>query len=97
VNAPAPVSLRLDKALWQLRLTRTRALAQAMIAAGHIRVDGRRVDKPAMPVRAGNVLTLPLPAGVRVIRILDLPLRRGPPTEAAACYADLDSGSAQPK
>jgi ribosomal 50S subunit-recycling heat shock protein len=97
VNAPAPESLRLDKALWQLRLTRTRGLAQALIAAGHVRVDGRRVDKPAALVRAGCVLTLPLPAGVRVIRILDLPLRRGPPTEAAACYVDLDSDSTPPK
>ena len=36
-------SLRIDKLLWYLRLTKSRERAQAKIAEGHIRVDGRRL------------------------------------------------------
>ena len=40
-------TLRLDKLLWFLRLARTRALAQERVAAGHIRLNGRRVERSA--------------------------------------------------
>ncbi|MGN6500090.1 MAG: RNA-binding S4 domain-containing protein, partial [Tsuneonella sp.] len=43
-------------------------------------------------VREGDVLTVPLHAGVRVIEVLALPARRGPATEAQACYRVLDGG-----
>lgn len=82
-------AMRLDKALWYLRLARTRALAQAMIAAGHIRLDGRRVDRASSSVREGSLIVLPGPPRVRVLRIVSLPVRRGPPAEAMACYLDM--------
>jgi len=34
-------SIRLDKLLWFLRFARSRSLAQAVVAAGHIRPDRR--------------------------------------------------------
>jgi ribosome-associated heat shock protein Hsp15 len=37
--------LRIDKLLWFLRLARTRALAQDWAQAGHIRLNGRRVER----------------------------------------------------
>ncbi len=83
-------SIRLDKLLWYLRLARSRSLAQAMIAAGHIRLDGRRVTRAACAVHAGQTLVLPLGERIAVLRLLSLPSRRGPASEAAACYARLD-------
>lgn len=88
-DAMRPEAMRLDKALWYLRLARTRAVAQAMIGAGHIRLDGRRVDRASAGVREGSLIVLPGPPRVRVLRIVNLPLRRGPPAEAAACYRDM--------
>lgn len=82
-NTPA---LRLDKWLWMARFCRTRALAQGFAGKGRIRLNGRVVEKPHALVRPGDVLTLPLPGGVRVIRILALPVRRGPAPEAQAGY-----------
>ena len=35
--------MRIDKLLWQLRLTKTRGLAQALVGEGHIRRNGTRV------------------------------------------------------
>jgi ribosomal 50S subunit-recycling heat shock protein len=81
--------LRLDRLLWFLRLAPSRSAAQDWVLAGHFRINGQRVAKTAHNVRVGDVLTLPLAQGVRVVELVHLPHRRGPATEAAACYRDL--------
>ncbi len=82
--------MRIDKLLWFLRFAKTRSVAQGMAEDGHIRLNGRRIDRAHQKVAAGDVLVLPLPAGVRVIELLVLPARRGPAPEAQACYRVLD-------
>ena len=89
------ISLRLDRLLWFLRLAPSRSMAQNWVAAGHIRANGQRVTKPAHPVRAGDVLTLPMPSEVRVLEILALPTRRGPAVEAAACVRQIGGGGTE--
>ena len=88
--------MRIDKLLWYLRLAKTRIIAQAMAEEGHIRLNSRRVERAHQNVSAGDVLTLPLPSGVRVIELLALPHRRGPAPEAQSCYRVLDEGGAFP-
>jgi len=90
--AGADGSLRLDKWLWMVRLCKSRALAQTLAEKGRIRINGRVVDKPHAQVRPGDVLTLPLSGGVRVLRILSLPVRRGPAPEAQATYTEIPPG-----
>jgi ribosome-associated heat shock protein Hsp15 len=81
--------VRLDKFLWFVRLVKTRSLAQDLIAQGHLRIDGRPVDRSHVTVKPGMVLGFPLQDHVRVLRIEALPVRRGPAEEALACYTDL--------
>lgn len=87
--------MRLDKYLCFVRLVKTRSLAQAIAEGGHLRIDGRPVDRPAATVKVGNVLSFPLNDRVRVIRIEALPARRGPAPEAQACYTDLSPAIAR--
>jgi ribosome-associated heat shock protein Hsp15 len=82
--------MRIDKLLWFLRLARTRTVAQEMVEAGHIRLNGRRVERSHIKVSIGDVLVVPLSAGVRIMEIVSLPTRRGPAPEAQACYRPLD-------
>jgi len=84
--------MRLDKFLWFVRLAKTRSLAQQVASSGHLRIDGRAVDRAHAIVRVGNVLSFPLHGRVRLIRIEALPARRGPAPEAQACYTDLSPG-----
>ena len=84
-------TLRLDKLLWFLRLAHTRVLAQDKIATGHIRLNGRRVDRSAHAIRVGDRLTLPIGEHVLAIEIVALPHRRGPACEAQTCYRALDA------
>ena len=88
--------MRIDKLLWFLRLAKTRTIAQTMAEAGHIRINGRRVERAHQKVTVGDVLVVPLVPGVRVIEVLALPARRGPAPEAQSCYRVLDYGSAFP-
>lgn len=81
--------MRLDRFLFMIRLIKSRTLAQELIAQGRTRIDGRRVEKLAAEVRVGSVVTLPLNDTVRVIRVLALPVRRGPAAEARSCYTEL--------
>jgi len=88
--------MRLDRLLWFLRLTKTRGAAQRWIAEGHIRRNGERVTRQDQAIAVGDVLTLPLPSRVLPIEILALPARRGPATEARACYRPLDAADRAP-
>ena len=88
--------MRVDKLLWFLRLAKTRPIAQAMAEAGHLRLNGRRIERSHQKIVTGDVLTVPIAAGVRVIEIVSLPLRRGPASEAQACYRVLDGRACDP-
>ena len=72
-----------------MRLTKSRARAQALIGSGHARLNGRHVTRDSTCVKPGDVLAMPIGENVRVIRVLALPARRGPPAEARGCYEEL--------
>jgi ribosome-associated heat shock protein Hsp15 len=82
-------TMRLDRFLWFARIAKTRSAAQAIAEKGTLRIDGRRIERSAAPVRIGSVLAFPLFGKVRVLRVEALPHRRGPPAEALACYQNL--------
>lgn len=81
--------MRLDRFLWWARLTKTRSAAQALATDGHLRIDGRPIDRASANIRVRNVITWFAHGRVRVARVEALPTRRGPAPEAQACYTDL--------
>ena len=86
--------MRVDKFLCFIRLVKTRSLGQKIAEEGHLRIDGRVIDRAHAEVRVGAVLTFPLNDRVRVLRVEALPTRRGPAPEAQACYTDLSPAPA---
>ncbi len=91
--APSVRPLRIDRYLHCIRLVKSRTLAQALVGEGHVRIDGRRVTRPADEVRVGSVVALPLRGTVRVLRVTALPVRRGSPDEARAAFEELGAPS----
>ena len=81
--------MRIDRFLHCIRLVKSRTLAQAVVDSGHVRVDGKLVLKPSEEVRIGSIVALPLHGSVRVLRVLSLPVRRGPASEARLCYKEV--------
>ena len=88
--------MRIDNLLWFLRFASTRKDAHDWVLEGHIRLNGRRIEKPGQAIRPGDVLTLPLRSRVQVIEITTLPLRRGPAAEVQSCYRVLDERLGNP-
>ncbi|WP_370676569.1 RNA-binding S4 domain-containing protein [Pleomorphomonas sp. PLEO] len=80
---------RIDKWLVYARVVKTRTLGQALATSGHVRLNGRKIDDPAQPVKAGDVLTIGLHGGVRVLKVLDFAERRGSYSVASELYEDL--------
>lgn len=88
--------MRIDRFLHCIRLVKSRTLAQSLIETGHLRINGRRVEKPSDTLRVGSIVALPLRGQVRVLKVLALPTRRGPAAEARTCYEELGVDGAGP-
>jgi len=80
---------RLDKWLWHARVVKARSSAAALIAAGHVRLNGARETAPGHAVKAGDVLTIALDRSVRVLKVLGFSEQRGNAAAARVLYEDL--------
>lgn len=77
---------RLDKFLFHARFAKTRGVAARLVAAGRVRINRQTTEKPHAKLRPGDVLTLALPQGILVVRVIALGARRGPAAEARLLY-----------
>jgi ribosome-associated heat shock protein Hsp15 len=87
---------RIDKWLWHARVVRTRSAAAALAAAGHVRINGQRVDAPSRAVRPGDVVTVALDRAVRVLKVLGFAERRGSADDARALCEPLEPAGGGP-
>ena len=97
-SLPAPSTQRLDKWLWFARVIKTRTLAAGLVTDGKVRINRQRVDKPSATVRPGDVVTVTVSGDVRVLKVLQPGIRRGPPAEACLLFDEVapPSGRAPP-
>ena len=79
--------VRIDKWLWAARFFKTRALAQAAVVAGKVRLDGERI-KPAKDVRVGDALAIRIGEFAWSVTVKALADRRGPADAARKLYAE---------
>lgn len=80
---------RVDKWLWHARFFKTRALAQAVIEKGHVRINSVKVKKTSSTIAVGDVLTFVQARVVRVVQVQGFAQKRGPAKEAQLLYLDL--------
>ena len=93
-NAPQQ---RLDRWLWFARILKSRTLAAELVGRGKVRVNRVRVVKPSHLLREGDVLTIALRGEVRVVQVLAIGERRGPPHEASQLYRPMEDASGPPQ
>jgi ribosome-associated heat shock protein Hsp15 len=86
---------RIDKWLWHARFVRTRGAAQRLALSGHVRVNRERVGAASRLVRPGDVLTIALGRGVRVVVVREICDRRGSAAQAQHLYEDLQPSRPQ--
>jgi ribosome-associated heat shock protein Hsp15 len=85
--------VRLDRWLWAARFFKTRGMAQAAVAGGHVHVNGRRA-KPAYAVRRGDKMAITRGEDRIEVRVMGLAERRGPAKEAQALYEETEASRA---
>ncbi len=84
-----PERQRIDRWLWHARLVRTRSAAAALASAGHVRINGARIDAPGHLVRTGDTVTVALDYNVRVVRVRGFAKRRGSAQTGQVLYEEL--------
>lgn len=88
---PSQDSQRIDRWIWHARIVKTRALAAALVSAGHVRVNGERAGQPGRAIKPGDVLTLALPARVQVLKVTGILPRRGNAAAAQDTYEVMEA------
>jgi len=79
---------RIDKWLWYARFYKSRSLCAKQVSEGKVCVNDVKISKPAHGVVLGDVLTFIKADQPRVIKVLDLGVRRGSAPEAQLLYKD---------
>jgi ribosome-associated heat shock protein Hsp15 len=78
---------RVDRWLWAVRLTKTRADAASACRGGHVRVNDAPA-KPATPVRAGDTVRTRVYDISRVVEVSQVIEKRVGAPVAVTCYVD---------
>ncbi len=83
----AESSLRLDRWLFFCRFFKTRVLATAAVKGGHVKLNGER-PSAGSKVKRGDKIELLKDRLPYSMQVEEIPLRRGPASEASACYVE---------
>ena len=82
-------NIRLDLFLFYIRMFKSRNLASKFIISNRLRISGQVTQKPHKLISRGDVLSLPIQDNVKILKVVDIPNRRGPFLEALNYYEDL--------
>ena len=82
-----PDSLRIDRWLFHCRFYKTRSKATAAVTGGHVRLNGER-PTPGTQVKRGDRIELVRERLEYAFDVVAVPVRRGPASEARACYVE---------
>jgi len=82
-----PATTRVDRWVWVVRLTRTRAAAAAACRAGHVRINGDHA-KPASPVHVGDEIRVRGDGDERIVEVAQIIEKRVGAPAAALAYID---------
>ena len=88
-NAFGKKNIRLDLYLYYIRIFKSRNLATKFIISNRLRISGQVTQKPHKLISIGDVLSLPIQDYVKILKVVDIPKRRGPFSEALNYYEDI--------
>ena len=89
LNTVEKKNIRLDLYLFYIRMFKSRNLAIKFIISNRLRISGQVTQKPHKLISTGDVLSLPIQDNVKILKVVDIPIRRGPFSEALNYYEDL--------
>ena len=90
-------SLRLDIYLYYIRIFKSRSIATKFILTNRLRISGQVTQKPHKMISVGDVLTMTINDNIKILKVLDIPSRRGPYPESLNFYEDITPNEIIPK
>ena len=86
---PSDLNIRLDQLLYYLRIFKTRGMATKAIEKGSCKVNNFLIKKKNKVIETGDVINIKNEKLIKQIKILKIPLRRGPFNETVFHYKDV--------
>ena len=90
-------TLRLDIYLHYIRIFKTRSIATKFVLTNRLRISGQVIQKPHKMISIGDVLTMIINNNIKILKVLDIPNRRGPYPESLNFYEDITPTENIPK
>ena len=90
-------TIRLDIYLYYIRIFKSRSIATKFVSTNRLRISGQVVQKPHKMISIGDVLTMTINNNIKVLKVLNIPNRRGPYSESLNFYEDITSIESIPK
>ena len=82
-------TLRLDTYLYYIRIFKSRSIATKFVLTNRLRISGQVTQKPHRMISIGDVLTMTINDNIKILKVLDIPNRRGPYSESLNFYEDI--------
>ena len=82
-------TLRLDSYLYYIRIFKSRRIATKFVLTNRLRISGQVTQKPHRMISIGDVLTMTINDNIKILKVLDIPNRRGPYSESLNFYEDI--------
>ena len=82
-------TLRLDIYLYYIRIFKSRSIATKFVLTNRLRISGQVTQKPHKMISVGDVLTMTINDNIKILKVLDIPSRRGPYPESLKFYEDI--------
>ena len=82
-------TIRLDIYLYYIRIFKSRSIATKFVSTNRLRISGQVTQKPHKMISIGDVLTMTINDNIKILKVLDIPYRRGPYSESLNFYEDI--------
>ena len=82
-------TIRLDIYLYFIRIFKSRSIATKFVSTNRLRISGQVTQKPHKMISIGDVLTMTINHNIKILKVLDIPNRRGPYSESINFYEDI--------
>jgi ribosome-associated heat shock protein Hsp15 len=90
-------TIRLDIYLYYIRIFKSRSIATKFVSTNRLRISGQVTQKPHKMISIGDVLTITIYDNIKILKVLDIPNRRGPYSESLNFYEDITPIENMPK
>ena len=82
-------TIRLDIYLYYIRIFKSRSIATKFVSTNRLRISGQVTQKPHKMISIGDVLSITINDNIKILKVLDIPNRRGPYSESLKFYEDI--------